>query len=486
MRPDLKTLKKANCDLKCFIYMRLTMTILFPLKQIGIDVGDHFLTRCEMAVIGLHHHWMHGIQYMTKGLPKKVIDLSTVLPHHHASRIVNESSYLCQVEGKYRNYSFPLAVSIVLSGMYEDNLDMGDHVIYIGQGGNDYKGKCRQTHNQVMARGNLALKKNYEQEVSVRLIRGHTSEDWKPGRTYTYDGLYKVIEYWAEKGASKFTVFKFHLNRIEGQPPLTTKQVWLVCHDISGGQEAIPIPATNLIDPPLFAFCIKKIINLLNIVDEFLKMHAGFKYCKSMELAKNVKLPVRASGCRCEGTCTNPRICDCAKLNGVDFPYVSRDGCRLVVPKSIVHECGPLCGCGDDCANKSSKRGIKYRLEKRIGDSAISSKEESESACLDTGTEDKEQIESKPEFCIDAGEVGNVARFMNHSCDGNLFIQSVLSSHEDIKLARLILFASENIPPLQELTYDYGYEVDSVLNADGSIRERECQCGAANCRRRVC
>lgn len=54
-----------------------------------------------------------------------------------------------------------------------------------------------------------------------------------------------------------------------------------------------------------------------------------------------------------------------------------------------------------------------------------------------------------PEFCIDAGSVGNIARFINHSCEPNLFVQCVLSSHQDIKLARVVLFAADNIPPLQ-------------------------------------
>lgn len=57
--------------------------------------------------------------------------------------------------------------------------------------------------------------------------------------------------------------------------------------------------------------------------------------------------------------------------------------------------------------------------------------------------------ENMPEFCIDAGSTGNIARFINHSCEPNLFVQCVLSSHHDIKLARVMLFAADNIPPLQ-------------------------------------
>ena len=40
--------------------------------------------------------------------------------------------------------------------------------------------------------------------------------------------LSQVVCYWAEKGISGFTVFKYRLKRLEGQPLLTTNQViWL-------------------------------------------------------------------------------------------------------------------------------------------------------------------------------------------------------------------------------------------------------------------
>ncbi|MCL7051063.1 hypothetical protein MKW94_017788, partial [Papaver nudicaule] len=55
-------------------------------------------------------------------------------------------------------------------------------------------------------------------------------------------------------------------------------------------------------------------------------MHAGFKYRKSMVLAKNVKLPERTSGCGCKGKCTDFSACACGKLDGKDFPYVSSNG----------------------------------------------------------------------------------------------------------------------------------------------------------------
>lgn len=53
------------------------------------------------------------------------------------------------------------------------------------------------------------------------------------------------------------------------------------------------------------------------------------------------------------------------------------------------------------------------------------------------------------EYCIDAGSIGNFARFINHSCEPNLFVQCVLSSHNDVKLAKVTLFAADTILPLQ-------------------------------------
>lgn len=62
---------------------------------------------------------------------------------------------------------------------------------------------------------------------------------------------------------------------------------------------------------------------------------SGYKYCKSIQVEKNVKLPTNATGCNCKGHCVDPKICACAMLNGSDFPYVSRDGGRWKVNSFI-------------------------------------------------------------------------------------------------------------------------------------------------------
>ncbi|KAG9439844.1 hypothetical protein H6P81_020009 [Aristolochia fimbriata] len=465
-RPDLKAMTK----------MVGSNEILYP-KRIGalegIDVGHQFFSRAEMVAVGLHSHWLKGIDYVRTDYSKLE---------------------------EFKSYTLPLAVSIVISGQYEDDLDNLDEVVYTGEGGNNLLGNKSQMQDQDLTKGNLALKNSMEQNTPVRVTRGHASDYSYVGKVYTYDGLYKVVNYWAEEGVSGFTVFKYKLRRLEGQPALTTNQVQfsratiprtladirgLVCEDISKGQEAFPIPATNLVDVPPVP-------------------PTGYEYCKFLHVRENVEIPPAANGCNCKGHCVDPKVCACASLNGTEFPYVHRNGGRLVEPKPVVFECGPNCGCGSDCVNRTSQQGLRYRLEvyrtpnkgwavrswdpipagapicEYAGilmrtddlDSVVQDSFVFEIDCLQTmkglnGRErrigsvsvhanahferDDDKI-TETDYCIDAGPAGNVARFINHSCQPNLFVQCVLSAHHDIKQARILLFAAENIPPLQVIT----------------------------------
>ena len=55
-------------------------------------------------------------------------------------------------------------------------------------------------------------------------------------------------------------------------------------------------------------------------------------------------------------------------------------------------------------------------------------------------------------YTVDADQAGNVARYVNHSCQPNLFIQPVLSDSANPFLARLCFFALRNIGAYEELT----------------------------------
>lgn len=57
-----------------------------------------------------------------------------------------------------KSIDLPIAISIVMSGQYEDDVDNLEDVVYTGQGGNNLLGNKQQIRDQVLERGNLALK----------------------------------------------------------------------------------------------------------------------------------------------------------------------------------------------------------------------------------------------------------------------------------------------------------------------------------------
>ena len=63
------------------------------------------------------------------------------------------------------------------------------------------------------------------------------------------------------------------------------------------------------------------------------------------------------------------------------------------------------------------------------------------------------ETHKQAKYILDAKHEGNVARFINHSCDPNLYVQPVLSHHHHISQTQVCLFAGHNIAPMTELTY---------------------------------
>ncbi|CAN8245748.1 unnamed protein product [Cochlearia groenlandica] len=139
----------------------------------GIRVGDVFQYKTELRVVGLHFKPMCGIDYMKIGDVK-------------------------------------LATSIVASEGYGyvDKFD-SNVVIYTGEGGNVIS-KEKETEDQKLEKGNLALVNSMRQKRPVRVIRGEERLDRK-GKRYVYAGLYMVEKYWLEKEARGKTVYKFKL-----------------------------------------------------------------------------------------------------------------------------------------------------------------------------------------------------------------------------------------------------------------------------------
>ena len=97
------------------------------------------------------------------------------------------------------------ASSVVLAGVYPDE-DQGDLVIYTGQGGLE-PGTSRAIADQPLTRGNVALFKNRNLGIPVRLIR-------KTGRGFRYDGLYSVERCFRQRFSDGFIRWRYELRRM--------------------------------------------------------------------------------------------------------------------------------------------------------------------------------------------------------------------------------------------------------------------------------
>ena len=107
--------------------------------------------------------------------------------------------------------------SIVLSGGYVDDRDEGDVILYTGQGGRD-PGTGLQVKDQELTRGNLALANHYREGNPIRVIRvirgASPDSSYAPATGYRYDGLYRIDEFWSDRGADGFLVWRFRLVKI--------------------------------------------------------------------------------------------------------------------------------------------------------------------------------------------------------------------------------------------------------------------------------
>lgn len=460
----------------------------------GVEIGDIFFFRMEMCVVGLHAPSMAGIDYMT-------------------------------LRGDLEKD--PIALSIVSSGGYEDDTDSSDVLIYSGQGGiTNSKDKQVAVTDQKLERGNLALERSLQRGNEVRVIRGLKDDTTPNSKVYIYDGLYKIQESWTERGKSGGNMFKYKLVRVSGQPDafsvLQTIRKWkdgflsragLVLPDLTSGSERIPVSLVNEVDNE--------------------KGPAYFTYFPSLKYSKSFTLTQPSLGCKCRNACLPGDMnCSCIQKNEGEFPYTGNG--ILVSRKQLVYECGASCPCPPNCKNRVSQSGVKVRLEvfrtkdrgwglrswdpiragtficeyagevidevkfKNKGDEG-----EIDEYIFDTrrnfdsfkwnyepGLLDEESPNDSVEaysipypLIISAKNAGNVSRFINHSCSPNVFWQPVLYEQNNQSFLHIGFFAIRHIPPLTELTYDYGVSMSGGAgNNNGPHRKKKCLCGSSKCR----
>uniref|UniRef100_A0A8C5NT56 Histone-lysine N-methyltransferase SETMAR n=1 Tax=Junco hyemalis TaxID=40217 RepID=A0A8C5NT56_JUNHY len=182
-----------------------------------------------------------------------------------------------------------------------------------------------------------------------------------------------------------------------------------------------------------------------------------------------------------------------------------------------VFECNSLCCCGEGCQNRLVQRGLRLRLQvfrtqrKGWGVRALQPIPAGSFVCEYAGevlgfAEAQRRIQAQSpqepnyiiavrehlhdgrvmETFVDPTRIGNVGRFLNHSCEPNLFMVPV---RVDSMVPKLALFAAADIAAGEELTYDYS---GRFRNFPGASREHKapeeenslrkpCYCGSRTC-----
>ncbi|NXS25012.1 SETMR methyltransferase, partial [Mystacornis crossleyi] len=224
-------------------------------------------------------------------------------------------------------------------------------------------------------------------------------------------------------------------------------------------------------------------------------------------------------GCSCRrSSCAVPR-CPCLRRgenysSSLRLRLAEQPEQRFSRP---VFECNSLCRCGDGCQNRLVQRGLRLRLQvfrterKGWGVRALEPIPGGSFVCEYAGEvlgsaeahrRMRAQTAQEPNYIIAVREhlhdgrvmetfvdptyVGNVGRFLNHSCEPNLFMVPV---RVDSMVPKLALFAAADISAGEELSYDYS---GRFRNLPGTSREHEpleeenrlrkpCYCGSSMC-----
>ena len=83
-------------------------------------------------------------------------------------------------------------------------------------------------------------------------------------------------------------------------------------------------------------------------------------------------------------------------------------------------------------------------------------------------------------YILDARVKGNLGKYLNHSCDPNIFAQNVFVDTHDLRFPWIAFFTSRRLEAGEELAWDYNYQVGAVEG-----KRIDCHCGSEICRKRL-
>ncbi|CAG7819800.1 unnamed protein product [Allacma fusca] len=226
----------------------------------------------------------------------------------------------------------------------------------------------------------------------------------------------------------------------------------------------------------------------------------NFVYINDYVTSADISIPDDPPvGCNCSNGCYDNRLGCCAAAFGAKFAY-SQAG-RLRVPVGTpIYECNRKCKCDSSCPNRVVQDGQNSTMQFCIfrtsngcgwGVKTLKAIKKGTFVTLYVGevinTEEAERRGrsydaegctylfdldfNEQEHCpytVDAAKYGNIAHFINHSCDPNLGVFAVWVDCLDVNLPKLALFAIYDIPKGAELTFDYKNLVEERVSKDVS------------------
>jgi hypothetical protein len=217
LRPDLRASVQMRID-----GLRVNTNSIIGSVP-GVHVGDHFWYRIEMVIVGLHQQLEAGIAFIGKSKSSSGMSFATSIVIKH-----NGNPYL-------------------------DDEENGNIITYTGQGGLSHRSPtAHSVADQVLTRGNEALKNSFEHSKPIRVIRGHKDKKSPTTESYTYLGLYKALAMRYEPGVGGNLVYKFDLQRLEGQqmlPAPVVSQSLRESASIKGGPSSFKGKGSPFLEP---------------------------------------------------------------------------------------------------------------------------------------------------------------------------------------------------------------------------------------------
>lgn len=205
--------------------------------------------------------------------------------------------------------------------------------------------------------------------------------------------------------------------------------------------------------------------------------------------------------------------CKCSNFNEDNEIICNEEECECLNNHNQKYECNSNCECSDSCFNRRIQKGLDFKLlvnyvsnSKGFGVFALEDIKKDNFVCEYIGeyidkkrAHEKIHLNEVKKKCnyilqmreiykdiiintyIDAEEKGNLARFINHSCDPNLYFEIIRVNHF---IPRIAFFAKRNIEKGEELHFSY---VDDENNKEDDFKilnsQKACECKSNKCKK---